>query len=456
MTMQGQQYWRQKMQQGISSLNPNIDVEFGTVFDTIVHPTGVVLEELSQTIDDLGRLIDLGRWPEWSDTEMEQIAANYGLTRRSGTKATGVVLFFTTTKPTQDVVIPRNTVVSTINRIQFRTVARLQIPMEAIDGYKNVVTGRYEFPVHVEAVKTGATGNVAAGSIIVYNETGAVGAVNVVNRAGTIGGGDPENNQQLSSRIRMLVQGGIGGTTVNGLRLRLLAAFEGEVTSVAIEADSPIVDGTTDVWFVGSKLDAGSLITYWFSRDIVLSVGSIVDVVSVESAGVTYAEGVDWVLVRDLHSGWARTSQSRDAIRWISASRPTFGAQVTIQYTKNVLLDCIEAWANMDHNKVMGLEIKYREGVPIQIELRASLGLVRGFGGEVVANVRESIAQFINTRGLGESLEMADVIHIAKQVPGVDNITITKLSLKGGDGVADLVAKKSEYFRGLLENIIIT
>ncbi len=434
--MKSQEYWRQKIQQSITTQNANIDVEFGTVFDAVINPSAIMLEEISSEIDKFNRLIDFSKWEQWTDSEMQQIAMNYGLYRGTGTKSTGVITFHIIDKPTTDFIVPMNTTVSTTGGIKFRTTSRIHITNP--QDFKNVLLGRYEFQTSIEALETGTEGNVPAGSIVISN---------VINKTKTVGGTDKESNEHFFKRILMLIQGGVGGTTNNGLRLRLLANFPDKIRSVEVETDNPIITGTTDIWFIGSRLKENTITTYWFNNDIAISTTPIVDIISIQSAGVQFHENIDWILIKDSISGFARTSKTRDVIRWISNSKPSFGSQIIINYISNDLVRDIENWVNKDYNKAIGLNLQYREGIPIEVEIKVTVHLSSGFGVEAYEQVKLNISNFVNSRGLGEPLEIADLISNVKKVPGVDNIIFNHLFKKGGEiGVSDLTTNKSGYF----------
>ncbi len=456
MSIKSKQYWKQKVQQNISSQNPLIDVELGPVYDTVVNPVGVVLEEMSADVESVRKITDISRYEEWTDAELEAIAANFGLVRRSSTRATCTVTFYTVSKPTVAVVIPRNTVVSTLSGIRYRTLVRVVVAVGNIEDYKNTTTGRYEISGYVEALNAGSESVVAAGAIVRLEGRGVIGIIGVTNKVSTIGGSDGETNEQLVERIRMLVQGGVGGTTSNGLKLRLLQAFDGVIKSVEVDTDTPLVSSTVDVWFLGSILVEEAQVTYWFGRDITLSKEPVVDIVEVSSGGITFVKNIDYILVKDFESAWARTNKAKDKVRFISSSKPAYGAEVIIDYTRNGLLDDVESWESKEYNRVIGLELRYREGKSQNVEISVSVVLQIGFGDETKSMVQENTYNYVNSRGLGDSLELADIMYVIKSIPGVDNAVIQKLCNKGGLGATDLASDKSTYFVVDLGDIIIS
>lgn len=456
MATKSKSYWRTKIQQGITTRNAAVDVEFGTVYDVVVAPVGDVLEELSADVDSVQKIMDITRWQEWTAEEADKVAVGYGLYRRSGTKATGVVTFYAVNKPTVDVVIPRNTVVSTSNGIQFRVTTKVQVAEADVANYKNAVTGRYEFNAYVEALQAGVAGVAGAGTIIKYDSGQLQGVSSVVSKTATVGGAEEEINESLVKRILMKAQGGMGGAVGNGLRLRLLQAFDGVISSIELEESAPIVDGTVDIWYLGARLVSAEISTYWFGRDVVIGNGPVTEVTEVSSNAVVYTQGVDYILVKDTTSGFARSPQAQDKIRWLSQTKPTYGAEVTIRYIKNAFAQDIADWIARYYMQVTGLQLRYREGISESTEVAVTVVVQAGFDpDDVKDNVKTALNDYINSRKLGDNIEQADLIYTMKSVAGVDNVTITKLCLKGGSGVQDLTVPKSKYFVIVLADITV-
>jgi len=436
-------YWQQKLQSLITEKNPELDVEFGPIFDSVVYPVSVALEELYGELDKVSILTDLSRWQEWSDDDIDRIASNYGLVRREGTKAYGEVIFYSATRPTVDVKIPADTAVATVDGIMFRVLTPLEVSVSNVDAYKNVVTGRYEFPVFVESIETGKKNNVAPGSIVVIQ--GSVSGVSkVVNRVEMRGGSDEESSVQLLNRIKLLVQGGTSNLTENGLKLKLLSVFDLVLKSVEVEASSPIVKGELDVWYIGERLVSEELSTYWFGSSVIpFPKGGVKDVLEVYSGITVYVKDVDWQLVKDDFSVYKGTSKARDKLVWISTNKPAFGSEVRVVYVRNGFRDDIEEWGSA--NKVLGVNVNYREGEEIYITLSMKIRLVVGFGVSVLEDVKKEIYDYVNNKGLGESLEENELIVVAKGVVGVSSAEVTKLCKEGDSGVYDISVMKSQY-----------
>ncbi|MBO8169359.1 MAG: baseplate J/gp47 family protein [Thermoanaerobacteraceae bacterium] len=121
-------------------------------------------------------------------------AAEHGLTRKSATKATGQVTF----TGTPGTVIPAETQVSTEGSeaapaIFFTTTEEVTI------GEDGAATAS------IEAVETGASGNVAAGTITMLAQP-VTGVTSVTNTSATTGGTDEETDESLLERFLQKVR----------------------------------------------------------------------------------------------------------------------------------------------------------------------------------------------------------------------------------------------------------
>jgi uncharacterized phage protein gp47/JayE len=138
------------------------------------------------------------------DLQFDKLAKNVNKERLSGRPATGQVVFYTTTKPTLDIIIPAGTTVSTnadtannVASVQFSVGGSYTLPAASAESYYNYTTKRYEIVADIACSNPGADGNVPAGTIV--NTTGTSG-VSCTNTASTIGGTDVELNSELAAR----------------------------------------------------------------------------------------------------------------------------------------------------------------------------------------------------------------------------------------------------------------
>jgi hypothetical protein len=453
--MISKQQWQTVIQQAITSYNPALDVEFGPIFDGVVKPVAQVLELLDRRYEYIKSILDLSEWESWSTADLDSIAGNYGLARRGGTKANGVLTFYTTIRPSGNIVVAENTTVMTASGIKFRTTTEISVALVDIGLYKNAVTGRYEFPCTVEAYNSGTTGNVSAGSITRLSNT-ITGITNCVNKQALTGGAETESNEMLVNRIKFAIQGG-RGLTASAIKLNLLQNFSA-ISDIAVESALPLIDGTVDIFYKGTRTVETEDNTYWFGGDIILKKTPVLDVISVISGVTEFVREVDWTFVRDTSSAFARTNVARDRIVWLGEATPAYGGAVDITYLYNALADDISAWERTNENRILGTELIYREALAQGIELTANVRLYQGYGSSVLVQIQDYITSWVASLGINGSLEQSDLqFNLRKDIAGIDNFVITKLCLKGGSGISDLIIDKSGYFQiQEAEDIVLT
>jgi hypothetical protein len=445
--------WENELKRKISELNPDIDVEFGAVYDLIIRPMAQILSDIDIRMGYIESLLDASRWNELDDEEVELLAKNYGLVRRDGTKASCVVTFYAIRKPAGKVIIPEGFVVSTTDGIKFLTTQRVEVLANEVDNYRNTVTGRYEFPVQVIAMESGMKGNVAQGTITVMSQ-GLRYIDGCVNKISASGGSEIESNAQLIDRIKGAVRGGYSSSTLDSLKYSLLVLFD-SIADMSIEKVSPVIEGTVDVYYKGVELETVVEKTYWYGLDIYLKNRPVREVVRVASGAVEYQQGVDWMFVKDVTSAWRGTDKARDRIVWISNNRPGTGAEVTIEYVYNRLGKRLVDWAKYDENRFIEPIVMYREAVAVAVEMEADVRLYKGYGSATIESIKDVIYAYVNSDlMLGQSLEVADVIEIVmSKVKGIDNIVFRKFCRLGEDKVEDLSIEKSQYFTVSRDNI---
>ncbi len=313
---------RTLIQQTISSSNPEIDVEFGPVYNIFINPTAILLEMIDKRLDYIKNIGDIDKLKDLSEKDLDSYARMFGIKRKQGTKATGIVTFFTTTVSTSPINIEQGTAVQTQEGVRFVTTQPFFVLPDSIELYKNPITSRYEFHVSVEAVEEGSQGNVPASSISLLLDI-VPGIKGVVNKTATIGGYDRETNEQFANKIKLVLQGGLNPSSINGTIVRLLA--NNYIKDVRVEKQKPIVPGTIDFYYIGSKMAYEEEIAYWYGFNTYFKKRPVIEVVEVVSGGNVFVPGVDYIFSRDTSSAYARTSRANDKIVWLeNGSRPSY------------------------------------------------------------------------------------------------------------------------------------
>ncbi len=194
------------------------------------------------------------------DSSFDAYASNFGITRRSGAAAGGEVLFYTTRRPTQSIVIPLGTTV-TGGGVVFATTQASGIYFDQLASFFDPVSGRYGVRVPVRAQTTGSGGNLGAGQVrnLTSNLTGSV---SVINPAPMFGGRDQESNLDLTVRVQNALASVDSGTAQG--YLQTAADVPGVLQAKIVAAEDPLMlrdleggvhrGGKVDVWVQGENL----------------------------------------------------------------------------------------------------------------------------------------------------------------------------------------------------------
>lgn len=198
------------------------------------------------------------------DASFEAYASNFGLTRRSGTAAGGEILFYTTRRPTQSIVIPLGTTVSG-GGIVFSTTQASGIYFDRLASFYDPVSGRYGVRVPVRALETGSRANLGTGQVRSLSAK-LPGAVSVINPAPMFGGRDQESNLDLTVRVQNALAS-VDSGTARGY-LQRVADVPGVLQARVVAAGEPLMlrdlegqihrGGKVDVWVQGENLSTVS------------------------------------------------------------------------------------------------------------------------------------------------------------------------------------------------------
>lgn len=211
------------------------------------------------------------------DSSFEAYASNFGITRRSGVAAGGEILFYTTRRPTQSIVIPLGTVV-TGGGFSYSTTRASGIYFDRLASFYDPVSGRFQIRVPVRANTSGSGGNVGAGQVRTLTSK-LTGSVSVTNPAAMFGGKDLESNLDLTIRVQNSLAS-VDSGTARGY-LQTAADVPGVIQARVVSAGGSLMlrdlengvhrGGKVDIWIQGENLstvtDAFSF-TFSVAQDI--------------------------------------------------------------------------------------------------------------------------------------------------------------------------------------------
>jgi len=212
------------------------------------------------------------------DTAFEQLAARSGEFRSPGTKARGIVTFYTRNKPTATIFLPLGTRVAS-GAVSFVTSIDAAIPLAQLASYFNPTTGFYSIDVPVQAELEGTSSNLGPGQIRTILTP--LPGLSVTNPSRTFGGLSRQSNAALAQATRGAIAGVDTGTE-RGIN-QVAAGIAGVEEVTVISAGDALMQrdfdpdyhkhlgGKVDVWVRGVSLgDVTDVFAFTFevARDV--------------------------------------------------------------------------------------------------------------------------------------------------------------------------------------------
>lgn len=441
-----------------AAANRNIDTRIGTVFkDIVVDAPAQGFETAYTDISYTSKLPSLNYADEISETDLDAIAANYGLTRKSSTAAYGYITFITTATtenpPIDNIIInagtqPRMPASTTAPEVQYQTTETVTIEATAewLSAHKYLHTDgltHYAIDSAIQAVTLGSVGNTGYGTItqIVGSVTGISAAKNL---ASTIGGSDIESNVDFANRIKQKLAGNNIGTEAG---IKSLVYDDARVQDAVIVApgDPDLLrnqyGGSIDIYVIGSDMQTyvdhvyytGASLSLPLSRAPVSGVTTVTAYVTGEG-NHTFSAVDDYDFVKD-------TSVLADSVKETSMVVfkntapfiPDADQNVIITLTFDKLIEDLQLQFDSPENHLVGSDILVRKAYELAVEMTLHLLFFSGYQPQIVTeNVRAAISEYVNGLKLGVALNPSDIIGIAEGIAGVDGVELNKLDVVDG------------------------
>lgn len=248
------------LQQSVEAADPTIESRSGPVFNIMLQPVANEVARIEAEQERVGALYSLQFQNIATVEETEALAANFGIQKAPGAKATTTVVFFRFTRPRQPAIVKRGSLISNLDgTLQYIVQENAVIDPDNADSFFNSVRRTYELPVRAEAVSPGERFNVPAFRIqtLVTPNTDFDG---VENRAPVAGGSEQETQIQEVNRIRKNFSG-LNLGSVNGINLIAVNSFPESVRDVSVVQPSSTLFQRTpttpalDVYIAGSNTE---------------------------------------------------------------------------------------------------------------------------------------------------------------------------------------------------------
>ena len=184
--------------QRVKEVAPDVNTEPGSgVRDLLVTPLVTILQPVANEIHRIKKSQSLLNAESLSDEDIDAILANIFIDREVGSKASGTAYLIVVNPVVLSV--PAGTVLFAKGGLKFYTTTAIIRGPEAFT--LNIITGRYEVPVPVEAAEKGSEYNINIGEItgIILTDPNIIGATN---KTAFTGGAEKESSTTLLDRAR--------------------------------------------------------------------------------------------------------------------------------------------------------------------------------------------------------------------------------------------------------------
>ena len=429
----------------ITAWRPDVDTSVGTLIkDIVIDVPATVLGVAYQDLQQIQKASSINYVNELTDNQVEDLAANYGLTRKQGSYATGVITFIRYSAPTTTITVGASdgtggVSVSTLKddngvSYSFTTVETKQFTVANASSLYNADRNRWELNITIQADQVGSDYNVAANAIKMFS--GINGVDDIVNYNACVGGLDIETNEQLGERIKEAAKARLLGT-VAGYK-SLIDSFNQVIDSAVVDTSTPgyirnTYGNEVDVVIIGQQIEAYTDTPtynnvngneYILEHQPVISVNSVIGTVSGNE--YTFVDGTDYIFVKDTTSDYRESAKGFDKIVWQQSGQKPDG-EYTINYSANQLISIIQNTLDSEENKLVGSDVLVREAEMINIQMELSVNTYSGTNAtSSIIQIQNVIQQYINNLKLGEKLEQSDIVYeLRSQLSDIiDNITL--------------------------------
>ena len=200
--------------------NPNFATNEGTaVRDLFVKPFSVIFQPIVDEILQTRANLSLKNAADRSDDDLDSLAANFFVTRKTGSPASGQVRIFFN-QPV-DESVPEGTVFVAANGVRFLATETTTITSSGLR--LNTFGDLFYQDISVEAETAGESGNITE-NMIAEILTGSDKIVDVSNPSAFSGGSDRETNEELLERLAIAITFR-NLINTNGAKLILLQNF---------------------------------------------------------------------------------------------------------------------------------------------------------------------------------------------------------------------------------------
>ncbi len=421
------------IQQSLETADPTIESRSGPVYNIMLQPVSNEIAKIEAEQERVGGMYSLQFQEVATEEETEALAANFGIQKAPGTKASSVVFFFRYTRPTEPAQVRRGTLVGNLDgTLQYIVQEDAVIDPGNADAFLNSARRVFEVAVNVEAVSPGEQFNIPAfriNSLVTPN----VDFDGVENRAPAEGGSEEETQESEVDRIRERFAG-LNTGSIDGVRFVASDSFPELIQDVAVIQPASelfrrvILTPGIDVYIAGSNFET--------VRQSYVAIGGetqiqIASPPSASSSLVLTINGVinsDAVIVKDTGSE-ANTIRANEFVL-LSAPLES-GDVIAFSYSFNrLILDIQDIYepATAGDSLLFGTDILVYEAVDVPITVQMTIRVTSSFDVPRTADqVQNVISDLVEQNVFGITL-FPEVVQqtILSTVQGVSSLTLSQ------------------------------
>lgn len=403
---------------------PTAQVDTGSVLrDIMVDPQSVQLAALSQEIDKTSYLNTFVQNAEnITEQDLNEIGANYSISRNVGSFSTGIITFRSNTRPTQKIQIGADDgsggitvkTLTTEDGQTYEFVTTETVYMNT-DATYNEEHNCYEVSAPIIAKSLGSKYNVGIGTITVLDSaiSSITGCYNYVAMSG---GADEETQSSYASSIQNAILGSSKNieSGINNLLLKQQGVTEVKTLHPNSE-EEPTQTGYAISYIKGSTESIYQNFTFTYTgtefsfnlpQKPVTRIISVIATVNGEQK--TLIAGTDYNLASDNKSIYANTIYANDRIELLKSASgtPDTGTDVIVNFAYNSLIqNCQdELNSNLQNYLVLG-NLLVAQAVKSIIDLEITIKLKYSYNTEIVKNeILTGISNFVNSLKLGQDV----------------------------------------------------
>ena len=366
---------------------------------------------------------------------------NFGSPRKIGTKAIGTVTFSTSNEPSNDIVIPVGTIITTsrtilIAPIRFTTVESKTMFYATRASYYDPSTGAWTIDLNVEALLEGADCNVPANSINTF-QTKISGISAVYNKDATYQGSGVETDSQFRSRLKERVMGRELGqrSGIKSFVLKLFAFQDAYVITVN-DSDCERIEGT-DIFVIDNSItDSIEAHTFYTGvEDYVLNDQPSLTINSVESlARGVLSVDTDYEFIRD--SGTNRLStRAGDLIRILPAAALPNLDTLTISHIYSGDITVAQEELKKPINNLISADPLLKRGIMYLVDVTARITFFASADLSIErTKIQSALISYFGALTLGQDVQSSDLVVVIQRGYGdfpirtVDSVEIGSFS----------------------------